>query len=302
MNQQVICEHLLRVGLSTVIAENGKIGVEQVENRIKTNAKQFDLVFMDVHMPVMDGLEAAEIIHELAPDLPIVAMTANIMSHDRELYKNSHMFGYVGKPFTSQELWRCLMNYFTPLQWDVENETMHDLSERKLRQKLINNFVNTNQDRIIEIKIALSEGNIDLAHRLVHTLKSNAGQLKKVSLQQAAEIVESTLKLGSNDVTPEQMTALEKELDVVLAELEPMVEKKTDAPDPSKLLDAAASYELLKKIEPLIHDSDPECLEYVDDLKSVPGSGELIRLIDDFDFTTAADLLKELLDTFVDPN
>jgi signal transduction histidine kinase len=114
MNQQVISEHLARVGLTTVIAENGKIGVDLVKERKDKGKKQFDLVFMDMHMPVMDGLEASARIMELNVGIPIVALTANIIYNDKEIYKKNGMNECVGKPFTSQELWRCLMNYFTP--------------------------------------------------------------------------------------------------------------------------------------------------------------------------------------------
>jgi len=114
MNQQVITEHLARVGLNTVIAENGKIGVDMIKDRMEKGQKQFDLVFMDMHMPVMDGLEASAKIMELKTGVPIVALTANVIYNDKEIYKQNGMNECVGKPFTSQELWRCLMNYFTP--------------------------------------------------------------------------------------------------------------------------------------------------------------------------------------------
>ena len=114
MNQQVIKEHLARVGLRTVVAENGKIGVDLVKERKEKGKKQFDLVFMDMHMPIMDGLEASARIMEIDAGVPIVALTANIIYNDKEIYKKNGMNECVGKPFTSQELWRCLMKYFTP--------------------------------------------------------------------------------------------------------------------------------------------------------------------------------------------
>ena len=70
-----------------------------------------------------------------------------------------------------------------------------------------------------EIKNALNEGDIKLAHRLVHNLKSNAGQLRKSSLQQAAREVEDNLKSGENHVTDQQMQILERELNSVIVEL-----------------------------------------------------------------------------------
>jgi signal transduction histidine kinase len=116
MNQQVICEHLSRVGLKTVVAENGQKGVDLVKKRMEKHERQFDLIFMDIHMPVMDGLEASSEIFHLNQGIPIVAMTANIMSGDVMVYKMSGMNDCIGKPFTSQELWRCLMKYFIPLK------------------------------------------------------------------------------------------------------------------------------------------------------------------------------------------
>ena len=304
MNQQVISEHLSRVGLKTTVAENGKIGVEMVENRVKRIAdnpqeKQFDLIFMDVHMPVMDGLEAAEKIHELDADIPIIALTANIMTHDRELYKRSNMVGYVGKPFTSQELWRCLMKYFTPLYWETEDKVRHEQTENKLRHKLIDNFVSKNNDKFAEIENALNSGDITLAHRLAHTLKSNAGQLEKTLLQNAADTVETQLAGGENNVTAEQMETLERELSAVLKELEPIATEHATAKTAAEPVDTAAAVELLNKVKPLVEDDDSECIEFVDELRNIPGSEELIMRIEDFDFSSAAELINELIEKLV---
>jgi len=113
MNQQVISENLERVGLRSVIAENGKKGVETVQTRLEEGEPPFDMIFMDIFMPVMDGLEAAKKIRELGIQTPIVAMTANMITSELDNYKKSGMEDCVGKPFTTQELWRCLLKYLT---------------------------------------------------------------------------------------------------------------------------------------------------------------------------------------------
>jgi signal transduction histidine kinase/DNA-binding response OmpR family regulator len=225
MNQQVICEHLSRVGLKTVVAENGKIGVDIVQNRILKKEKQFDLIFMDMHMPVMDGLEAASEIFKLDAEIPIVAMTANIMSNDREIYKMSGMNDCVSKPFTSQELWRCLIKYFTPVSNSGEasgelmlNNIHYDI-DTEFQKKLASLFVKNNHNKYEEVAQALEENNIKLAHRLVHTLKGNAGQIGKVNLQNVAAEVERQLKDGVNNITAENLKMLEDELALVLREL-----------------------------------------------------------------------------------
>jgi signal transduction histidine kinase/CheY-like chemotaxis protein len=293
MNQQVIHEHLARVGLKTIVAENGQIGVDIIKNRILRGEKQFDLIFMDMHMPVMDGLEAAAIILELNLGIPIVAMTANIMSSDREMYKLSGMSDCVGKPFTSQELWQCLMKYFKPLNWKKEDVIQQENSEKVLRQNLINSFVKNNQNFFVRITSALNEGDTKLAHRLAHTLKSNAGQLNKTSLQKAAENVENLLKDGKNIVTPKQMAALEKELNVVLAELKPQVSEQP-RPVMTEQLNREQMRELLDKLEPMLEEGNPESLKLLNILRTVPGSGKLVQQIEAFDFDIAIHTIAEL--------
>jgi len=226
INQQIVCEHLARVGLRTVVANNGKIGVEMVEDRMLTGSKPFDLIFMDIHMPVMDGLEAASKILALNADIPMVAITANIMPNDLELYRASGLRGCVGKPFSSQELWRCLNQYFKSAAGGQTAAEDHFMRVKyRLREKMAAHFVRDNQNTIAQIRNAISAGDIKLAHRLAHTLKGGAGELDKFVLRQAALEVEQNLKDEKNRVTPWQLTALEAELNTALAELAPLAEE-----------------------------------------------------------------------------
>jgi len=224
MNQQLICEHLARVGLKTDVAEDGNTGVEMVENRIKEGRRQYDLIFMDIHMPVMDGLEASSKIRDLDANIPIVAMTANIMVNDREIYRTSGMNDCVGKPFTSQELWRCLMKYFTPENFGTGQKNMQLEAELVFQKSIHLLFLRDNMDKYSEIVKCLEAGDIITAYRLTHTLKSSAGQVGKILLQRAAANIEQQLKDGKNMVTEEQLKMLETELAVVLNEFSTMQE------------------------------------------------------------------------------
>jgi len=306
MNQQVICEHLARVGLKTVVAENGRIGVDIMRDRIEKiksgvpGARQFDLIFMDMHMPEMDGLEATAIINKMDTGVPIVAMTANIMSSDKEQYESGGMSGYLGKPFTSQELWRCLIRYFKPLGWESEDKTQEEQAYAALRPKLISKFVENNTNKCAEIASALSSGDLKLAHRLAHTLKGNAGQLGKKELQNAAEAVENSLKDGVNHVTGLQMNDLDRELNDVIEEFsvrtgeaDPLTET-SDKSEKALLPDTRAALELFDELELVLKDNNFDCLTFVDDLRAIPGSGQLIRQIENFDFAPAIDTLAEL--------
>jgi len=227
MKQEVIREHLARVGLRTVIVENGLIGVDMIKNRIKKGEKLFDLIFMDMNMPVMDGLEAAVEINKLENKIPIVALTANIMTEDMEEYKEHGIADCIGKPFTSQELWRCLLKYLTPVNAsDTPRElfkNVESISDMDSQRSLEKYFVKTNVNKYEEICKYLNEGDVKSACKLVHILKGNAGQIGKNDLQSAAASVEHQLADGTNTASPEQMETLKRELDAVLTEFLPLL-------------------------------------------------------------------------------
>ena len=296
LNRQVISEHLARVGLQTVVAINGKNGIELIKSRIESGEKQFDLIFMDMHMPVMDGIEAAEKIHELNVEIPIIAITANVMAGDRELYKRYGMVDCVSKPFTTKELWNCLMKYFTPVRMQAIDDVTQNQRDSKLHDSLVLNFYEEHKNKIIELTEAVNAGEIKLAHRLAHTLKSNAGQLDKALLQGAAEAVESALKDGDNNVTPLQLKILEEELNAVLVEFAPLVAELVSQMEVSEAdtYDPETAKKLLDKLMPLLESSNTESFDYLDELRNISGGVELIRLIREFDFKQAVIALKEI--------
>ena len=296
MNQQVVREHLSRVGLEVTIADNGKVGVDMVTARINRGVKQFDLVLMDIYMPIMDGLEAASKIIKLDAKLPIIAMTANVMSNDKDVYHNIGMKDIVGKPFSSHELWRCLTKYIEPVGYQQENNSQEEKAESELRQLLINTFVSNNRGKLAEIKNAINIGDIELAHRLAHTLKNNAGQLKEAQLQKAAENLERNLKNKVDNTTEDQIENLGIELDDVHRRLEMMV-KVPEMPDTIlEPADSAEIAELFDKLESLLNDSDFDCLSLVDDLRAIRGTEALVDNVMNLDYKLALEELARIRD------
>ena len=306
MNQEVITEHLARIGLKSVIAENGEIGVEFVKSRMPggkdaaRGIKQFDLIFMDIHMPVMDGIEASGIISRLGSGVPIVAMTANIMTDAREIYKVNGMSDCLGKPFTSAELWNCLMRYFDPVKMMIINKDKAEKENLDLRNKLINDFVKNNSNIYAELVEAIDSGELDVAFRLVHSLASNAGHLDQNLLQDAAKSVEEGLKDGKYSVTTKQMSTLKTELSVVLDKFTSLVSKHSEGVEKARNepLDKDASLKLFDKLLLLLKDGNPECRNYFYELSRIPGTEELIELIKDFDFEPAITKIEDLKKEF----
>jgi len=110
LNQEVATALLREAGLRVDLAGNGQIAVAMA----KANA--YDLVLMDVQMPVMDGLTATRLIRAEAAfrDLPILAMTANAMAEDRERCLAAGMNDHVAKPIEPEDLWKVLLKWIPP--------------------------------------------------------------------------------------------------------------------------------------------------------------------------------------------
>jgi CheY-like chemotaxis protein len=258
-------------------------------------------------MPVMDGIQASKRIIALNAGIPIVAMTANVMPDDIENYVKNGIQDCVSKPFTSQELWHCLLKYFTPIENIAEKNNNHP-EPLETDEKFLNNlkalFVRENSNKFDEIVNALDNDDIVLAHRLAHSLKANAGQIGKTILQGAAANVERLLKDGKKLVTEKLLKILNMELLMVLEELSAVGYKTSTAVGVTEKLEPDKAVELLDNMERLLYEGNPECLSYINDLFAVPGSDELkkqlTQLIEDFKFDLALGICAELKEGLYD--
>jgi len=244
----------------------------------------------------MDGLQAAKLIRHMGTEIPIVAMTADIKAHNKKSYEGYGIVDSIGKPYTSQELWRCLLKYLEPASFaDAHEGTKGD--GHKLQARLRADFVEENQTMFYEISSAIYGRDISLAHRLAHSLKSGAGLIGKLALQKAAADLEASLKDGERQLWAGQMSILRIELSAVLDELASDLEKKAPqrraGPASVGSRDGKAR-ELIEQLEPLLKCGSTESLKLAQGLHALPGAGELARLIEDFDFAPAIDALEEL--------
>ncbi len=263
INQQVIVDHLQNIGIASVVTEDGKAAVDMVKSRALAN-RPFDLILMDIHMPIMDGLEATLQIIDMGVTTPIIAMTANAMIKDRDSYLASGMTDYISKPFKAQELWACLLKYLTPVKenftravalppdegegsreedksvlladitrhCDMTNAVVniHTGLERSnnnpaLYKKLLLDFGREQQSAYRQLTDAYLAGEIGLAHRIAHTTKSVAATIGATVLAEKAWEIEKALKRETDHtLSKDQLQDFGRELEAVLAFLAPLAE------------------------------------------------------------------------------
>jgi len=239
INQLVAREMLTDAGLVVEIAENGQVAVEMVK------AGRYDLVFMDMQMPVMDGVQATQHIRQLhaAAQLPVLAMTANAMEQDRQVCLAAGMNDTVTKPIDPAALWAALLRWIparaddcAPLvqagcapassQWDGIDglEPAFGLKQASnkpvLYRQLLGVFVRQQADCPARIHQALADGDLAEAERLAHTLKGVAAGLGAQLVSDRAGAVEAALRTYLPPAVVQQRLAeLRPPLDELVAAL-----------------------------------------------------------------------------------
>lgn len=127
INQCLAKSMLEKMSLNVSIAEDGFEGVEKVKN------ETFDLVLMDIQMPIMNGYLATKAIREFNPDIPIIALTAAALVEDRQKAIDSGMNDHLGKPFSAQQLFDCLAPWLDTKKNDAsEPHKPTSLDKRKI--------------------------------------------------------------------------------------------------------------------------------------------------------------------------
>ena len=167
INQQVAQELLTAQGASIALAGNGQLGVDAVA----AADPQFDVVLMDLQMPVMGGLDAARAIRlELGLDaIPIIAMTANAMASDRQACLAAGMNDHVGKPFALSHLIETLLRH---TGWTVASAAAEPATAPGL-----NHGANWPEGVDVEGALARMGGNVGLYLRTLRAFVLCAGQI-----------------------------------------------------------------------------------------------------------------------------
>jgi signal transduction histidine kinase len=234
LNREVACDLLADAGVVVDMAFDGQMAVQRLEQ------ERFDLVLMDMQMPVMDGLTATRLIRRMPglADLPVLAMTANAMASDRQACLDAGMNDHIAKPFDPELLFQTLRNWLPeqPRALPVVPVTAPapavpvagampviagldtDTGLRLVRGKqafylsLLRKYASSQQGFAQALREELQQGQQDAARRRAHNLKGMSASIGMDSLSQRAAQLEAAI----ND-------------NRLLQELEPQLQELDDA-------------------------------------------------------------------------
>lgn len=281
VNQRLVGKLLQHVGVEVEVVENGQLAVDRVR------AQDYDLVLMDMQMPVLDGGGATLAIRALGArgQLPIIAISASAMPEDRRRCRELGMNGFLAKPLKVEQLYATLCQWFkrrpgaspmlTPPPAPVQAHTampaisgleareglQRVLGDHSLYLDLLRRLVVSEQDTPGNIRQALARGDAPTAQRLAHTLKGLAGTVGANAVMACAAELERAIHDDLPAAATEQALAqLEDRLSPLLAALQQFLgsvpTRQVEAVDPGRLA------QICHKLAGLLNEDDAEAASW----------------------------------------
>ncbi|QQS07522.1 MAG: response regulator [Fibrobacterota bacterium] len=244
-NQVVAAETLQALGASVEVAEHGKVALE----KLKKSPQGYDLVLMDVQMPVMDGFAATRAIRaELKLDLPVVAMTAGVLASDRAKCMDSGMDDFLTKPFEVEQLVAIFRKQLkivaskepasAPAKGDASRVFDPDPLLRNLGNNadalrvvrtLVKQFIGTAPGSIKFGRECSQRGDLEEALRSFHNLKSSSATLGAMAFSAIAALIEQGLQESERKNQAGLIDQLEKELVLIQEQAKLWLERNAPA-------------------------------------------------------------------------
>jgi len=283
LNQQVGRDLLEAAGVQVAVAENGQMALEMLAQR------DYQLVLMDMQMPVMDGLTATRQIRANPRwrELPVLAMTANAMLSDREQCLAAGMNAHLAKPIDPDELFALLLQWLPAAAEqpvlspgasvlpsvadavfpaiagvDVQAGLRRVLNKRAAYEALLRKFIQGQADAVEQARRLLGEGRLDDAIRALHTLKGTAATIGAESLASQADALEEALKQGRQDAQfASRLAALEATCAALIVQLQAVVPVQAMTEATQGDLDWPRVRQLIARLEFLLSDDDSDAIE-----------------------------------------
>ncbi|HEY4444438.1 MAG TPA: PAS domain-containing protein [Steroidobacteraceae bacterium] len=223
VNQRVAQRLLQKLAAEVTLANNGAEALERVAE------STFDAVLMDCQMPVMDGFTAARRIRDMEREngrgkrLPIIALTANVMSEDRDNCIAAGMDAHLGKPIEPAQLVDCLGRYLKPdaARPVVDLDALRELTggDAEFERELMETFVRSGDQCLAEILAALRVNDLATIGTRAHALKGASANIHASGLAAAASSLESAARANSVGEIDALVRELTQKLEAVNAAL-----------------------------------------------------------------------------------
>ena len=219
VNQALILRLLEKEGHYATLARNGG------EALTLASAGRYDVAFMDVQMPEMDGFAATAAIRQreqlMGGHLPIIAMTAHALKGDRERCLDAGMDGYIAKPVSVETIEAELQkvassdgNAPSRPAWDYDQARARTAEDEVLLREIVRIFLEESPRLLEKIEQSLGEGDASALERAAHSMKGQIRCLAAPEAQDAAERLEEKARqkdlAGAAEVLPELDTAMSR--------------------------------------------------------------------------------------------
>ena len=209
INQKLISMNIHATGAHLDIVSDGQKAVEHALSQ------DYDLILMDIQMPNMDGKEAMTTLTALGYSSPVVALTANVISSDVEMYKQLGFRSSLAKPINLPLFYQTLAQYLPcALQSQQESELNLDVFEDPLMQKLREQFRSSLSEYLQQIQTAEEKRDWHKLHNVVHIIKGTAGSFGFMTITDIASDIQDLLRINEN----EQAAALLPKLKQLISE------------------------------------------------------------------------------------
>ncbi len=194
-NQRLVSLLLKRMGIEYEIANNGKEAIDKAQNH------QFDVILMDVQMPIMDGLTATRLLRQQGFAGPIVALTANAMQQEKQDCFDAGCSDVCTKPIDHVAFGKVLSKYLDRSEKSRVTSgppiVSSLLAEEPDLADLIREFVRKLPDMIRNIETAYTDNHLEQLRREVHTLKGTGGNFGYAELFELAKRIEFEIVAGN---------------------------------------------------------------------------------------------------------
>jgi signal transduction histidine kinase/CheY-like chemotaxis protein len=183
LNQKLVAQMLINYGFDVITANNGLECLNLLQR------KHIDIVLMDMQMPIMDGYEATRIIraNRTWNELPVIAITANSMSNDRDKCLACGCSSYLAKPFKSEALVREIRAYLK--NRFIKGKNTDSLSQQLIAD-LLPEFVEMLDEMLNDLKEAIDMKNLEGIKNISHSLKGTAGMYGFIQISELAAYIE----------------------------------------------------------------------------------------------------------------